>query len=69
MFYFTEVKYRRNTRNSDGLDAITQRKLSKMQLGAMSFAQENGLQHNTLRLAVAAVSGDNYQITNLIVLQ
>ena len=69
VFYFTEVKYRRNTRNSDGLDAITQRKLSKMQLGAMSFAQENGLQHNTLRLAVAAVSGDNYQITNLIVLQ
>ena len=69
VFYFTEVKYRRNTRNSDGLDAITRRKLSKMQLGAMSFAQENGLQHNTLRLAVAAVSGDNYQITNLIVLQ
>ena len=69
VFYFTEVKYRRNTRENNGLDAITKRKLGKMQLGAMSFAHENGLQHNTLRLAVAAVSGDNFQITNLLVLK
>ena len=69
VFYFTEVKYRRNTKDNDGLDAITKRKLGKMQLGAMSFAQENGLQNNKLQLMVAAVSGDNYQITNLIVLR
>jgi ribonuclease HII len=69
VFYFTEVKFRRNTKDNDGLDAITKRKLGKMQLGAMSFAQDNGLQNNKLQLMAAAVSGDNYQITNLIVLR
>ncbi|MBQ8156838.1 ribonuclease HII [Candidatus Saccharibacteria bacterium] len=69
VFYFTEVKYRRNTRQNDGLDAITQRKLDKMRLGAKSFAQENGIAEAKLQLAVAAVSGDNYQITELLCLE
>ena len=69
VFYFTEVKYRSRTTQSDGLDAITAKKLEKMRLGAELFAKEQGLDEHELRLAVVAVSGGDYRITDYLVLE
>lgn len=63
-FYFTEVKYRRD---GSGLDAITPKKLQQMRFAAELYLQDHpgaGAQ-----LAAVAVSGDDYEVTDFLVLE
>ena len=53
VFYFTEVKYRRD---GSGLDAITARKLQQMRFAAELYLSEHP--NHSARLAVIAVSPD-----------
>ena len=61
---FTEVKYRRA---GGGLDAIDKKKLGQMRFAAELYLNENG--GGAAILAAAEVSGDNYQVTDFLVLQ
>ncbi len=61
---FTEVKYRRA---GGGLDAIDEKKLEQMRFAAEVYMDQNG--GGTAILAAAEVSGDNYQVTDFLVLQ
>lgn len=55
--YFTEVKYRKNTRHGGGMAAITPKKLRQMRFAAEYYALKNA-QDSDLRLAAASVVGD-----------
>lgn len=66
--YFTEVKYRRNCRLNDGIDAVDARKQQQMRFAAELYLKDSGLTNQKATLAVASVSGDNYQITDFRVL-
>ena len=61
---FTEVKYRRA---GAGLDAIDKKKLEKMRFAAEFYLAQNG--GGAAILAAAEVSGDNYEVTDFLVLQ
>ena len=61
---FTEVKYRRK---GDGLDAIDKKKLEQMRFAAELYLAKNG--GGAAILAAAEVSGDNYAVTDFLVLQ
>ena len=61
--YFTEVKYRKSPVRGDGLNAITHSKLHQMQFAAESYLkyQNSKLKNYDPLLAVASVSGENYE--------
>ena len=61
---FTEVKYRRA---GGGLDAIDKKKLEKMRFAAELYLAKNG--GGNAILAAAEVAGDNYEVTDFLVLQ
>ena len=61
---FTEVKYRRA---GGGLDAIDKKKLAQMRFAAELYLNQNG--GGAAILAAAEVAGDNYQVTDFLVLQ
>ncbi len=61
---FTEVKYRRT---GGGLDAIDNKKLEQMRFAAELYMSQNG--GGAAILAAAEVSGDNYRVTDFLVLQ
>ncbi|MBO4855088.1 ribonuclease HII [Candidatus Saccharibacteria bacterium] len=61
---FTEVKYRKA---GSGLDAIDKKKLEKMRFAAEFYLAKNG--GGAAILAAAEVSGDNYEVTDFLVLQ
>ena len=61
---FTEVKYRRV---GNGLDAIDKKKLAKMRFAAEFYLTKND--GGAAILAAAEVSGDNYEVTDFLVLQ
>ncbi|MBP5634003.1 ribonuclease HII [Candidatus Saccharibacteria bacterium] len=64
VFYFVEVKYRRM---GGGLDAITPKKQEQMRFATELYLKK--FQNKSARLAVIAVSGDNYQVTDFLVLE
>ena len=62
--YFTEVKYRRSDLAGGGMAAVDQKKLAKMRFAAecyMKYHIRKMANYNPL-LAVADVSGDNFEI-------
>lgn len=61
---FTEVKYRRA---GHGLDAIDKKKLAQMRFAAEFYLNQNG--GGAAILAAAEVAGDNYEVTDFLVLQ
>lgn len=61
---FTEVKYRRA---GAGLDAIDKKKLEKMRFAAEFYLAKNG--GGAAILAAAEVAGDNFEVTDFLVLQ
>ena len=63
--YFVEVKYRRTSRQGDGLEYITPKKLEQMSFAAELWVTSHDWQ-NDYCLAAAAVAGDNFQVTNFI---
>ena len=64
VLYFTEVKYRRM---GGGLNAITLKKQEHMRFAAELYLKK--FQNKSARLAAIAVSGDNYQVTDFLVLE
>ena len=68
VIYFTEVKYRRSVLKNSGIDAITNKKLAQMRFAAELYLAEQKMDCSA-RLAVAEVSGDNFAITNFLVLE
>ena len=64
VLYFTEVKYRRN---DSGLDAITPKKLKQMRFAADLYLKD--YPDASAQLAAIAVSGDNYEVTDFLVLE
>ncbi len=63
--YFTEVKYRKNKKNSDGLDAISPKKLQQMRFAAELYLA-NQANDISAQLLAASVSGDNFAIDEII---
>ena len=62
--YFTEVKYRRT---GGGLDAITPKKQKQMRFAAELYLKNHP--DCNAKLAAIAVGGDNYQVTDFLVLE
>lgn len=58
VYYFTEVKHRKNNTGGDGLAAITPAKLRQMTLAARLYAHRYGLRDIDMRLQAIATSGD-----------
>lgn len=59
--YFTEVKYRKNANQGDGMAAITPRKLRQMKFAAKYFALKHPGNKVSLMLAAASVLGDSFE--------
>lgn len=66
--YFTEVKYRRKTNQGNGIDAITKKKLHRMQFGAKMYVEMKRLFRCDMILAVASLSGDKPSVDTWLVL-
>lgn len=65
VIYFVEVKYRRNGRYGDGLDAITPSKLRQMQFAAQFWVvQQNWL--GNYQLAVVTLAGAQARVTSFL---
>ena len=61
--YFTEVKYRKNDECGNGFEVITSEKRRKMEFAAGCFLKyRRRFQDFTPKLAVASVTGDNFEI-------
>lgn len=65
--YFTEVKYRKNSKYGDGLAAITRQKQRKMQFAAEVFLSSRQQYSNTHAILMAADVSDHPPILNGIV--
>lgn len=63
--YFTEVKYRKQSKWGDGLDAITKKKLKRMKFAAEFYVLHNKLQAD-MRLAAVSVAGVPPQVVKFI---
>ncbi len=57
VIYFVEVKYRKQSKWGDGLDAIGKVKLKKMKFAAEYYALKNKITSDDMRLSVVAISG------------
>lgn len=60
--FFVEVKYRESSRQGDGLEYITPKKLDQMTFAAELWVSSNAWQGEYC-LAAAAVSGNLYEVT------
>ena len=65
IIYFVEVKYRRISLQGDGLEYITNKKLTQMGFAAEMWVQNHQWNGNYC-LAAIAVAGDNYHVTDYI---
>ena len=63
--YFVEVKYRRNDLQGDGLAYITPKKLRQMSFAAELWVS-NHKWDGEYALAAAAVTGDEYDVTDFV---
>ncbi len=58
IYYFNEVKYRKNDKSGDGLDAITSKKLKQMVFAARSYIQQFNIDDKEIRLMAISMSGN-----------
>lgn len=63
--YFVEVKYRRSSNWGKGVDYITNKKLKQMVYASEFWVSENNWSGD-YQLAVAEVSGVDFEITNFL---
>lgn len=63
--YFVEVKYRNATTWTDGLDAITPKKIDQMSFAAELWVQTNNWSGN-YELVAASVSGPNFTVDAIL---
>lgn len=66
VYYFTEVKHRRDDRAGDGLAAITARKQRQMKFAAEYFAVKHRLMEADLRLQAIATAGSPPRVSQLV---
>lgn len=64
VMYFVEVKYRKSSRQGGGIAAITPRKLNQMQFAAKLWLHQHG--EIDARLSVVEVTGESFEVTQLI---
>jgi len=57
VIYFVEVKYRKQSKWGDGLDAVGKTKLRKMKFAAEYYVLKNKIVSDDMRLSVVAISG------------
>ena len=61
IYYFTEVKFRKNSDFGGGVAAISNRKIRQMKFAAEYFAYKNNLKNSEMLLAGAIVEGENFE--------
>ena len=66
VYYFTEVKHRRNDKAGDGLAAITAKKLNQMRYAAKFYAHTKKLTDTDLRLLAIATAGDPPEVIKVV---
>lgn len=66
VYYFIEVKHRKNERSGGGIDAITPRKRQQMEFAAKFYAHWNKLSDTDMRLMAIATTGDSFTIESVI---
>ena len=59
IYYFTEVKHRKNSEQGGGIAAITPRKLRQMQFAAKLYVEYQKLYDTDLRLVAVTTSGND----------
>lgn len=64
--YFTEVKYRKNANQGDGLAAITVKKLDQMRFAAEFYVLNNQISDTNLRLAAISLSGQPPEVESFL---
>jgi len=68
--YFTEVKYRKNNNQGDGLSAVTAKKQRQMAFAAQLYVAKNNMYAGmNLRLAVASVTDQPPQVEGFLELR
>jgi Holliday junction resolvase-like predicted endonuclease len=67
--YFTEVKYRKNVNQGDGLSAITSKKLRQMQFAAKYYVVSNEIKDIDQRLSTISLSGQKPVVDNYLEIQ
>jgi ribonuclease HII len=60
--YFTEVKYRHDNKQGDGIAAITAKKLRQMTFAAEYYALKHSIDMHDLRLGAVSVFGDDFVV-------
>ena len=58
-YYFTEVKFRKNSDFGGGVAALSKRKVEQMRFAAELFAHQNGLLGVDMHLIAAVVEGES----------
>lgn len=66
VYYFSEVKHRKNTNSGDGLAAITPRKLSQMRYAAKFYLHSQSLDNADARLMAISSSGKSPTINDIV---
>lgn len=66
ILYFTEVKYRKNANQGDGLMAITPKKLRQMKFAAKFYVHSNKIADTDLRLATISLCGLPPMVDNFL---
>ncbi len=66
ILYFTEVKYRKNANQGDGLMAITPKKIQQMKFAAKLYVLSNKISDTDLRLATVSLCGLPPTINNFL---
>ena len=61
IYYFTEVKFRKNNDFGGGEAAISKNKVDQMRFAAEFFAYKNNIKNSEMRLAAAIVEGENFK--------
>jgi ribonuclease HII len=69
ILYFTEVKYRKNANQGDGLTAITAKKLRQMKFAAKFYVLSNQISDIDLRLATISLCGQKPVVDNYLEIQ
>ena len=68
IYYFVEVKHRKNKLGGGGIDAITSKKEQQMEFAAKLYAHWNKLIDTDMRLMAISTTGDDYAIESTIII-
>lgn len=66
VYYFTEVKHRKESKYGDGLEAITSKKLNQMRYAAKFYAHSEKIDDKMLRLLAISTEGDPPRVVKVV---